>query len=33
MKYRQMSNCPMCSAFMVGNVCVNCGYRKAVSQH
>lgn len=28
MKYRQMANCPMCSAFLVNNKCLNCGYRK-----
>lgn len=32
MKYRQMANCPMCSAFLVNNKCLNCGYSKTIGQ-
>ena len=24
------TNCPMCSAFLVNNKCLNCGYQKTV---
>lgn len=33
MKYKQIANCPMCSAFLVNNKCLNCGYVKVTSQH
>lgn len=33
MKYRMINNCPMCSAFMIGGQCVNCGYKKPTNQH
>ena len=33
MTYKAYNNCPMCSAFMIGNQCINCGYRKPTSQH
>ncbi len=32
MTYKQ-TNCPMCSAFMIGSQCVNCGYKQPTSQH